>query len=61
MRSFSGTLTVLFPFLNVFSLQIVRSVLSIAGPAFHISSKNAISESGMYPSVRISRVPFSSA
>ena len=50
-RSFRGSLISFLPFLKSFSLITVSNEFCIAGPAFHISSRNTTSELGKYPSV----------
>ena len=49
--NFKGSLISLSPLRNNFSLMTVSSVFCIAGPAFHISSRNTTSAVGRYPSM----------
>ena len=49
--NFNGSLISLSPLRNSFSLMTVSSVFCIAGPAFHISSRNTTSAVGRYPSM----------
>ena len=51
ISSFMGIFILRLPLVNVFSLMAVNSVFWIAGPAFHISSRNTISADGRYPSI----------
>ena len=52
--NFSGKCSSLLPLRNNFSFSTVSSVFCMAGPAFHISSRNTTSAVGRNPSVALS-------